>query len=102
MMNFESDVTSVEMVIEEIEKNVKQIDKLQDYNKLLVKNLKERPTEDWDWVSVSTACKKWDISPAKMYDRISRGDIMIRKFDNKIYVSLREVMNIDDSRKVAE
>lgn len=92
----DSDVTSVEMVIEEIEKNVKQIDKLQETNKLLVRNLKERPTEDWDWVSVSTACKKWDISPAKMYDRISRGDIRTRRFDNKIYVSLSEVMNIDD------
>lgn len=89
----------IEEVLTEIEKNNRQIDKLQEINKDLMNKLRERPTDDWDWVSVSTASKKWDISLAKMYDRISRGDIMIRKFDNKIYVSLKDVMQIDD-RKV--
>lgn len=87
---------TVDQIISTIELNLRHIDEIQEQNKTLLKNLRERPAEDFDWISVSTACKMWDISPAKMYDRIARGDIKVRKFDSKMYVSLTDVKNIDD------
>lgn len=90
----------VEEVINRITSNVKKIDEIQNENKKLLSDLKVRPEEDWDWVSVSTASKIWDISICKMYHRIQKGDIRTKKFENKIYVSLEDVKKIDDKETV--
>lgn len=74
---------TVEKLITEIEKNNKVIETLLAENKKLAIALKDRPDEEWDWVSVSTACKQWDISPAKMYAKINDGKLTTKRFDQK-------------------
>lgn len=87
---------TIEDVLTEIEKNNKEIGEILDKNKKLAQDLRNRPDEDWDWVSVSTASRFWNISVAKMYQRINRGSLKCRRFDGKVYVSLKEVKEIAD------
>lgn len=87
---------TVDDVISEIEKNNREIERCLYHNQKLAQELRNRPTDDWDWVSVTTACKIWNISQAMMYRKINSGKIQFRKFENKTYVSLKEVLDIDD------
>lgn len=91
---------TVEEIINSIEKNNKDMAGLLNENKQLAKELKELPEESWDWISVSTACKLWDISPAKMYAKINAGKLKTKRFESKIYVSKSEVMSINDNKVV--
>lgn len=87
---------AIEDLIGEIEKNNVQIGKLLDNNVKLARKLKERPDEDWDWVSVATASRVWDISQPAVYQKITRGQLKCRKFGGKVYVSLSELKAIND------
>lgn len=90
----------IEELIVRFEKNIKQQELILKEQEEIARELRDRPQEDWDWVSVNTACKQWNISLCKMYSKINAGKIKTKKFDNKTYVSLSEVRAIDD--KVAE
>lgn len=87
---------TVDEIIHEIEKNNRLMGSLLTENRQLAKELKERPVEDWDWIPVATACKLWDISPAKLYQKINAGKLQTKRFDSKIYVSKSEVIAIND------
>lgn len=87
---------TVEDTICEIEKNNATIGNLLKENQNLARELRERTDEDWDWVSVATASKFWNITQAMIYQRINRGQLNCRKFGNKTYVSMKDIKAIND------
>lgn len=87
---------TLEDCLEALEKKNQAIEKLLGESKLLVKEIRSRPDEDWDWVSVQTASKKLDVSQAMIYQRLHRGQLGSKRFGGKIFVSLKELKAVND------
>lgn len=87
---------TIEDCLEELDKKNRAIEKLLGETKALVKEIRARPDEDWDWVSVQTASKKLDVSQAMIYQRLNRGQLESKRFGGKIFVSLKELKAVND------
>ncbi len=90
---------TVEDIISEIDKNNEEMTKLLTKNKVLAESLKNKPSEEWDWISTKTASKMWDVSLQMIYKKIQKGQLRYKMFEGKYYVSLSQLKEIDDKNK---
>lgn len=53
--------------------------------------------EEWDWISVPTASKLINVNVQSIYNKINKAELRVKYFGAKMFVSKKEILNLNDS-----
>lgn len=82
---------TVEQIVEQIDKNNKKIEELTKKN---AKLFKEFLSAQVDYVTISHACRKYDVSYRFLYNFVSTGEIKNYSKGTRILLKIDEVENV--------